>query len=264
MECSFYIIKTYWRGIMIFQTINWLDYFSIGYIVFLLICLLIGMKKGLVSGLFTLIGVVASIVLAAYLAKPLGEWLYGFGWGDSLSSSIYQTLLDKDANFGAILSNSQVEQNMDALLSATGMPSFLFPMLSSLVLSFVPETATEAVGVYIANGVTNIVFIAASFIVLFILFAIAFAVLKHFFKGSIKKHKFIKSIDMVLGAVFGLAIGAIVLCGVSYAIVMIVALNNDVSTWFINTMSLDDPNVTTFAKWLYEQNFVQLILDSMF
>ena len=236
------------------------DGFSIAYIVILVLSLLIGAKKGLMKMFFSLFGLIICIAGAALLAKPVAALISNnTSLDETIVSSVYDWFLTKSPDVANVLTGSQAEAAIPALLTSLNIPAIFQPNITAIVLAAIPTVvASEAIGIYIAQVVAEYTMIAGSFIILFILFLIVIYILKNLFK-KLAEHSFVKSVDRTVGAVLGLVIGLVIVTVVSYGLTFatsIGSLNDAITT----TLKLTDSTKWSFAKMVYEQNIIALLL----
>lgn len=241
------------------QTVKF-DYISIAYLVIVVLMLIIGIKKGFIAELLSLFGFVLALVGAIYLSKPFGNWLQNqFGWGDNMTNSVYSWILSKSPDASQTLNNSEAAQAMPPILAGLSIPSIFNTYITNYVLALVPaDNASVAIGIYIAQAVTNVTFIAIAFLVLLILFSIVLFILKRLTK-NINKAPVIGTLNRVLGAVIGLVIGCLIVTAVSYGATAF-SSNQAFSDWLSATLYLKDDTVWTFGKMVYEQNFLAYLI----
>ncbi|MFA6796487.1 MAG: CvpA family protein [Bacilli bacterium] len=244
------------------QTI-FFDWISIVYIVILVLGLIIGAKKGFFQMMLSLLGVIFCFVAAYFLAAPVASWAKStFEWDDTLINSIYDWFLSKSSAASQVLNRSDAELAMPTLVGALGVPGVFQSYVSSFALSSIPEAgATLPVGIYIAEGLSNIAFTVASFLAVFIAAAIVLAILKHFAK-ELTKHNLIGSLDKFVGAAIGLVIAASVVVLVSYGLTFLSVIGS-ASTYITNTLRLEDDSYWSFAKVIYENNFFTLLTEQI-
>jgi len=235
------------------------DWISIVYIVILVLSLIIGIKKGFFKMILSLVGVILCFVAAYFLAEPVATWAKStFGWDESLIDSIYNWFLTKSSNASLVLNKSDAELAMPTLIAAIGVPGVFQSYVSSFALSNIPATgATLAVGIYIAEGLSNVAFNVGAFIAVFIASAIVLAIIKHLTK-ELTKNKFIGSVDKLVGAVIGLCIGVIFVVLISYGLTFLTALGS-AGQYVSDTLRLEDDSFWSFGKMIYENNFFSFL-----
>lgn len=236
------------------------DWITIVYLAILVISLLIGIKKGMISMLVSLVGLAIAVGVAILLAKPCANWLQTTSIGTNMSQSIYDWLAAKSPYFGEVMTKTQATSYMPGIVNSIGVPGVFQDWVSSFALNSIPEVgASLAVGVYISRAVCNLGLIAISFLVLFIVFLIIMAVVAHLTK-NINKTKFIGPLNRIFGGVFGLLIGCVFIAVLSYGLTMGVGIEG-FGNYISTALCLGDDTKWSFAKMIYEQNFLAMILQ---
>lgn len=239
------------------------DWISLVYLAIVLIWMILGIKKGLLWTLLSLFGVALAVAGAYFLCKPTGNFIKGLnGWGDSSQQSIYDFLVSKNNDVTMNIPKAYLEDssNMASLLNSLGIPSVFQGYVGKFVLAAIPDSGnSEAVGIYIAQAVNTFFFTSIAFLILFVLFLIVVGILKLMTKGLIK-NKVFGPIDRIFGAVFGLAIGAVFVLGVSFGLSFLATSNSAVYSWLDGVIYLSDDSVFTITKYLYTENFLVKLL----
>lgn len=237
------------------------DYFTIAYIVLILLFIFIGLKKGFINSLLSLVGVLASFIIAFLLAKPIGNALFS-SFGTGLTNTIDASIVAKYPELGQPISGS-VEAVLPNILTSIGIPSGLHGMIIPFIVSSIPASATNIVlSTYISGGLSNLVYIVGSFLVLFILLTIIFFIVKLVTKKLIKKIKLVSWVDKLLGFLTYGAIAVVIIAVFSYGLTFFVSLNNGFSDAIIAQLHLNDDTIMTPSKWIYEYNILQKIFDA--
>lgn len=185
---------------------TWVD---IVIIAILLIGVIVGVKKGFIDQLFALVGVIAVLVAALLLCKPIANALLTSDSGvifDRLSAFLQEKFGGWEYYTTTPIVWSDVETNkhiIDTALQMVGAPAFLigFGVFNGLFKGFSAEATTLAE--QLPQQLTALVNCAIAFVVLFIVLLIVLAVVKKFFKNIVQL-PLIKQIDKFLGAVFAL------------------------------------------------------------
>lgn len=239
------------------------DWISIAYIVILVIAIIVGIKKGFISSLLTLFGTVIAGVVAYYACRPLAVWIANStGWGTSVSNSIYNWIIEKAPDAANAVTNDLLTTEVGGttalatMLNEIGIPTFLQTYVTDFITT--ANQGVEAVGLYIANAVTEYVFVGGAFLVIFLVISIIVAILKHVTK-NINKTKVIGPINKILGAVMGLVIGCIVVIVVSFGLSSLSGIEQ-LNTFLNEQLYLMDDTTWTLGKMLYTNNFLSQLL----
>ena len=207
-------------------------------LVILIIFLIVGASKGFMRQLLGFLGVFGALVLTVLLcdkvAKLVTENIPQFyetvkGWATSLFK-----LDGLEGLTGEELKNA---------IASSGIPSFLQGVVLKMIES---EGSDVTIVVVLANWMMNIMCGAILFVVILIVFAIVKKILTAFVDLPI-----IKSIDKLLGAVFAVLKGLLILLIVCMLLSLFIDINkflspvtesgepvqclfNEILTWFMN------------------------------
>lgn len=238
------------------------DYISIAFIVIIVISLIVGIVRGFASSLISLLAGLGSIILAILLAKPFGEFLAGTSLGNGLYQQLDQWVVGQ---LGTASEQLITTENMSTVLpevySALNIPSFLHQTITALIQPLITQEGVSIASV-VATSITNYTFIAISFLVLWIIFLIIFIILGRLGK-KINKIPVVGGLNRILGGIFGLGIGLIICFGVCYGFSFLLSMENDFSTAIREMLAIDQDNVWTFSKLIYQLNFVEKILNAL-
>ena len=239
------------------------DWFSIVFLAMVVIAMIIGIWKGFLASLLSLVSVVGSILIAFFACQPLANLLAGTGMAESMITSIDGWLCGNETVgpiFQMVLNKADATVQLEAALGEAGVPSALIPSLLDQIIPLIPEVTMDVrLGLYAAEGITKISLIAISFLGIFIVCAIVFAILK-IFARKLNKAKGIGWINRLLGGLFGICSGCLVVCLVCYAMTFFTGIPaaND---FFVQQLRLDDPTMWSIGKMLYENNFISVLLE---
>ncbi len=217
----------------------------------LLIFLIIGMAKGFLKGVLALVGTVVSLIAAYFLAQPFIEFVDGLFNGGVVSTAqnIVSGWIGGIPGFSEPITDGNVaEQFKTALLSLK-----------------IPESMAESISVAIANalnleGVTNGQTVAGilspvladfglsviAVLILFVLIRLAVYIIEKILDATLLKVGALRSLDRLLGMVFGLLQGLLI----------VIVLLTGVSLFLSNPDSvvLNAIEDSTFTNWLYINN----------
>jgi uncharacterized membrane protein required for colicin V production len=230
------------------------DWISIAYLVVVVVFLFIGIKKGFLLMLLSFAGVFVALLVAFFVSKPMGTALAGTSMGKALSDNIYNWLVSKNAFFSSAVNKETAASQLPAYFEESGVPSILVTPLTNMVVPMVPDVGDEAIGIYMAQGISSLAFIAGSFILIFIVVMILVSLLKKV-AGALNKVPVVGWVNRLLGALFGVAIGFVYVCVFSYGMTFFVGFPT-VGGWITSQLRLTDDTMWSVGKMLYEQNFV--------
>ncbi|MFA6829982.1 MAG: CvpA family protein [Bacilli bacterium] len=236
------------------------DWITIAYLVVVALLVIIGIKKGFLLMVLSFAGVAVAFAAAFFLSKPIGNALSSTGLGDTVSTSIYNWLISTNETlFSAVINQEAAAAALPSYFEQSGIPSVLANPLTSIVLPTVPEVGDKAIGVYMADGITNLAFIVGSFVLIFIVVLILIFILKKVAKG-INEIPLVGWLNRLLGGVFGIAIAVVLVCVVSYGMTCLTAFPN-ITDWISTQLCLTDDTKWSIGKMIYEQNFVGKLFD---
>lgn len=219
-------------------------------LVILIIFLIVGASKGFMRQLLGFLGVFGALVLTVLLcdkvAKLVTENIPQFyetvkGWATSLFK-----LDGLEGLTGEELKNA---------IASSGIPSFLQGVVLKMIES---EGSDVTIVVVLANWMMNIMCGAILFVVILIVFAIVKKILTAFVDLPI-----IKSIDKLLGAVFAVLKGLLILL----IVCMLLSLFIDINKFLSPTTEAGEPVQCLFNEiltWFMNLPFVSGTLASIF
>lgn len=231
-------------------------------VAFLIIATVIGVYKGAIKGFLGLAFLVANIVLSIWLSKYLASYLMGTSFGDTLQIWVNTWFTgSNEALFNSVLTKTDselfilyegVQVPFATALEYAKIPSFLAPTITSAVFAVAESGYTLAQ--VLVPSISSFIMIILSCVILLIFFAIVFGIIKAFLR-KLLVNKAARGIDRVLGAVFGL------LKGVLLVLIVFLALN-----MFSNIPALESTfaaiNSSFIGGFIYSTNILQLMLDA--
>ena len=230
--------------------------FSVIDIVFIsifVLSVLVGLKRGFLKTLVSFIKGLASFVIAVFICKPLATLLTNSSVGSKLAVKISEYLVAKGGVFTATVTAESKDILLSNALQEANIPSFLHEYISSLIV--IPSEGTVNMGNALALSITYYIYLGISFLLVFLLGLILMFLISKIF-AVIEQIPFVGLINKVLGALVSGAMGLVVICFLTYVITLIVPTGNELSTWFVETMRLNDSEVFTISKYFYEHNFL--------
>lgn len=265
------------------------DWISLIYLAIVIFSVIWGVHKGFIHSFLSFFGAIIAFFIAYLIAKPLGTYLYNLnGWGTGLRDHISSWFVERGAGhpidagndvanayiitkYGSqnamewVVGQAQLTEEvydgntvLSLALASLGIPGFLQGTVNNLVLSAVPETASENLAFYFGEAIASLMFVALAFIVIFILVSVIFLIVRILTK-NLNKIKVVGPINRILGGVLGLAIG---LFYVTLASAGLSALSGiqQVYEFLDSQLCLSDSNVYTVGKMFYNNNFLQILM----
>lgn len=171
-------------------------YFAIVDVVFLVVLLIAGIYgaiRGFLKQILSVLGIIAAIIVAILLCQPVTEIITNMipGITDSIAVEV-NAVLGLDALVG---SGATKEAIIEALQSTT-FPAFTHNLIADLILKYASELEiSKTIAGWIVTGV--------SFVIIFIVSLIVFAIVKKFLK-ALTKMPIIGTLDVILGSIFSI------------------------------------------------------------
>lgn len=227
---------------------------DIGIVLTVIIFVVIGWKKGfllkiveMASGIFGLLG---SIILARPFSTVLDKWI-----GEAVGLKINEYLLSRTDLFSQGLN----EVNVRAAFEGMSLPTF---MVDWIVESIDFDQVTLSIIEVVQPFVKSLALLVIAFIVLFFGSMVIFFILKILAK-LVTSIPFIKQVDKVFGALFGLLkVAALiyVLLFVLALLITIPAINGLIGDFLAVDMQLGTEQFR-LSKWLYDNNVLKQVID---
>lgn len=236
-----------------------LDIVSLIFFIIIFVSVMSGLKKGFFKILVNVIRGILSFALAILLAKPIADLLSTTPIGETLCSKLNSAFLNQGGVFSITITESNKAEVLKQALSEINIPEFLSNVLSNFITNLVEVNGSVSVAEALSNSLTYYILIAIAFIVVFVIVIILSLILNGIFK-KIEKLPFIGTANKILGAIFNGVVGLVVVCFITFLITLIIPFSNEFSTWFSETIMLNDPETFTLAKYFYENNFVLKII----
>lgn len=235
------------------------DYVSIVIIVILVIGLIYGIFKGFLKTALSIVVYIGSIVIAVFVTSPLANWFKTLPMNDSIYNGVFNWLnTGHEEAFAMNLTMENKDTVIPEALKAFGLPE----ALSSIINPFIGNIPSDGiqVGEFISSTITNYILMAIAFVVVWFVSFIILLIVKMLIKKALKV-KAINVIDKLLGVVTGLGLSICVCLIISYGLACVINLNENVYNYFKDVMYLEDDNVYTISKMLYENNFLQQLIN---
>ena len=236
------------------------DIISIIYIAIIVLFALIGLKRGFFKTLVSFLKGIISFVISILLCEPLARLLTNSKIGSTLAIKISDVLNARGGLFTATITLENKEALLSQALTEIKIPEVLHEFISSLVV--VPSEGSVTIGNALALSITYYIFIAITFIVLLILARLAVRLIAKIFK-SLEQIPFVGVTNKLMGTILNAFIGFVIVCVISYGITCLIPLNNEISSFLIETMRLEDSEVFTISKFFYENNFLLTIIAAI-
>lgn len=236
------------------------DYVSIVLIVILVIGLIYGVFKGFLKTALSIVVYIGSIVIAVFVTNPLANWLKTLPMKESINSGVYNWLnTGHEEAFQMVLTMENKDTIIPEALKAFGLPEALSSIINPFINGNIPSEGIQ-VGEFITTTITNYILMAIAFVIVWLVSFIILLIVKMLIK-KILKVKAINVIDKLLGVVTGLALSICICLVASYGLACVINLNENVYNYFKDVMYLEDDNVYTISKMLYENNYLQQLIN---
>lgn len=193
------------------------------------------MRKGFVSTVAGFLKGIASVVVAYFLAGPLGSFIEGTSVGAATEFRI----------------SEEISQKITSSEAYDLLPGIFKEDADSLSSGFVASTASE---------INHIAWVVLSFVLIIIVIRIVLGLLVNMVRSSRDKEGFTGTVDWFLGLIIGIVIGLFVIflfLALLFPVASIVApgSSGDIMLWFDGSF---------FSQDLYDNNLLLLIFRSIF
>lgn len=236
------------------------DVISIVFVVILLIAILINIKRGFVGALIAFCAGFGSLIAAILLCKPVGTALYQTSMGSGLYDSVFSWVANLN---GGILNTTMDAATMETMLpeayEAMNIPEILHQTLTNILTPMITEEGVNLAEA-ISESLATYTLIIASFIVIWLVLFIVFKILGRFAK-KINKVPFLGFVNRLLGGVFGLLTGTLTCFIICYCLSFFFSMNLPFGETLSGWLALNDDSVWTLSKALYENNFIQKLIE---
>lgn len=241
---------------------NWLD---LALAVFLIIYIIIGIKRGFMTSVLSNFSFGAIAILAFFLYKPLNNLLNNwFGLENAIYGSYYRKLVSFSADFETNLismEQSQLNPFVKYVLASGAIPVIpkimfniflnnksLYTKLQSSGLEY--RSLGEIVSKTYANFFSSLISFAITFVLLFLI-----VILIRLLINKLRTVGFVKIVDNILGAFYGIVQGLLILVGVCFIIKLLspISFMKPVTNYISNSF---------FGKIVYNQ--ITNLLDNFF
>ncbi|MBR3805006.1 MAG: CvpA family protein [Clostridia bacterium] len=156
----------------------------------MLIAIIIGIAKGFLRQILSILGIIAAIVLSVILCKHLAGLIENKI--PSITNGV-SGMVEKIFGLSGVATSGTKEQIIETL-QTTKIPSFLHSIVANSIIESAGELGLTSV-------LTRWALVAISFVVIFILSLILFAIVKKLFK-ALTRIKAVGFVDRILGALF--------------------------------------------------------------
>ena len=226
----------------------------VGFIAFVVI----GAIQGFFKVLIDLGSSILSAIVSMFLAKPVGMFIYNTGCFTKVIDKCTAFLISKHSMFESVSTSENKHELIEKGLDHFNVPSALSGVLSSIGEKIMPETNGETIAIFLSKTL----FVVASIIIAGLLMFALINIIVFIFKLFIKKLdeiKFVRKLNHSLGALIGAVNGCIfVLAGlvILSLLLLIPPLHEPIG----NLIALNNDEVFTIGKWLYELDIIGWIL----
>lgn len=229
------------------------------FLAILVLSIVMGYKKGIISVLFSLFALILSLVLTAFLYKPISNWVMNnTEWYESLKTTLEENLTigdetgDSTGDVADDTTNNVTDNTTKNVTNEENETNFLNEYLEKYVLESISETSDDVVEETAKVLAERIIAICVA-IVLFIVIRIAIMLLK-FIVAGIAELPIIRQFNELGGTVYGILRGLLIIYVALAVMFFIVSVNN--SEFIINLI-----DTSIVSKILYANN---IILNIMF
>ena len=237
------------------------DLLSIILLIVILISVIVGVVQGLIGSIVSFISSFGSMFFASLFSESLGNLIYSTEFSNVIYNPIYSFISNQG---NGIFNNTITAENKDALLgeafSILNVPEMLHGVLTNLIGEFIPETGANLAEIT-AQSLTMYACSTIAFIVLWLVIFIVFKLLDAFAKGF-NEMPVLGPVNRIFGGVMGLVTGTFICFIICYVLSLVSAFNIEFINEILLSMKLDDPNVWTFSKMVFNNNLIITLIET--
>lgn len=253
------------------------DVLSIVFAFITILYLIMGLRKGflnmLLYAVMPIFLLVAALVIGQFASKLVVELT---PLKSLLVEPFENTIMGLSPYFAEenpgreVLTSVLSSNNYDAIVGS-GIPAFVAPILTALILAAVPEAAsTTKIGAYVADGAASAVIFILCVIIVYIILSL---ILRIFKTMLVKREKKIKEekkkvkinfFSRIIGMGFGLFVSIVTICVISYVLELLFLPDPQLHAFLNAILGLDDPNKITIGKLIMQNNPLISILLKIF
>ncbi len=219
-----------------------------------------GARRGFVRSAFALIKPIGTILIAVFLCRPIGEFLFQNHMFDGMVEAI------KEAIFEIVnAENFQNEHAGQTVVGFSGILGVLFSLVGNNelvdkltgIVTGNPEAVTE-----VAESITSAAAVVITFVVLLILGGLIMKVVASLL-NLICKLPGLNFINKLLGFLFGIVIGAVIAWLLSYVVFFIFTWLGGENMNISFFTAFGDGSGTYIQQFLYHFNPIQYALTAL-
>lgn len=237
-----------------------LDIISLIFLIIILCSIIAGFKKGFFKIVIKLIKGILSLILAIIFAKPIANILMETPVGTFIQGHLNDAFVAQGGIFTLTITEANKAEVFNYGLTELNIPSFMSNLLVNYLDELVVLNGSVNVAEALSNSLTFYILVAVAFIIVYIVVLLLCAILNKILK-NIAELPIIKPFNRLAGALLNGVIGVFSVCIILYLITLILPFSSEFSLWFSETIMLDDPEVFTLSKFLYENNLVLILLE---
>ena len=237
-----------------------LDIISLIFLIIILVSIISGFKKGFFKIVIRLIKGILSLVLAFIFAKPIANILMETPVGLFIQEHLNDAFVAQGGIFTLTITEANKAEVFNYGLAELNIPSFLSNILVNYLDELVVLNGSVNVAEALSNSLTFYILVAIGFILVYIVVLIICSILNKILK-NLAKLPIINPLNRLAGALLNGVIGLISVCLILYLITLILPFSSEFSVWFSETIMLNDPEVFTLSKFLYENNLLLKLLE---
>jgi len=236
------------------------DKISIIFIIFLLIMFLVGYKKGFISATLSIFSKIAIYITALYATSPLASFLIVSGYTDMMERPILNHLYSNKDIWNTIINKENSLNQIRDILNQLNFSWLPIDRCLNKMISYMGNSSQFTIGELMSKAIVYFVIHLIIFMGLSMIMKILFKVIKKLFTG-VSKIKVLGKINGLMGGLLSFAIGILAIMCVNYVFALIVPLGNNVSMMLVKELSLNNPNVISFSKFMFENNYLLQIIS---
>jgi len=226
----------------------------------LVIYALIGAKKGFVKSIFGLLSVAIAVFIASWIGGTVGSLIAsisageGATLGSNLANTIGESLSLKGDIFNTVPVGGYTEGVIIDALATAGIPAIIGGIIAGAMATALVGAVDLTLSQALAPVLSELLFSVIGFVLVFILSWVILFIVCRIIRKALETFKLLKTLDTVLGLVFGVVKGGIIIC---IPLTILSSLN------FIPGFNEIVAN-STIVSWIADHNFIAGMLSSGF
>lgn len=237
-----------------------LDIISLIFLIIILVSVFSGFKKGFFKIIIRLLKGLLCLILAVVFAKPIASLLIETPIGTFIQQHLSDAFLAKGGIYTLTITEANKAEVFNSALTQLNIPQFLTNILVSYLNELVVLNGSVNVADGLASSITFYILVALSFVIIYFVVLLLCGILNKILK-HLAELPIIKPLNRIAGAILNGVISVFSICLILYLVTLILPFSEGFAKWFADTIMLNNPEVFTLSKFLYENNLVIKLLE---